>query len=264
MKTNQLILGNNLEIIKQFPSNSIDCTITSPPYNKGEELNSGKIVKAIIYDEISDNIPEDQYQQQQIELIDEIYRVTKPGGHLFYNHKVRYLEGKSIFPVEWLLKTKWMINQEIIWDRKSPNNVRGWRYYVVDERIYWLCKPSEIPKKGENKKKRELKLKGIANESSIWRIDPERNNSHPAPFPVKLPKRILISLYPSSSNKLILDPYVGSGTTAIAAKELGHNYIGIDISKKYLKMAEERLLLSKEPVTEEFIEYYNNTESNDY
>lgn len=232
---NKLIQGNNLEILKSMDSNFIDATITSPPYNKGEGKNSGKILAAIKYDSISDDLNEHDYQKSQIEIIDELFRVTKPGGHLFYNHKVRYMGDRAIFPSEWLIKTKWLIRQEIVWDRKSTNNPRGWRYWNVDERIYWLYKKKNDADKGE-----ELSVSS-AGVTNIWRISPERNNVHPAPFPIDLPKKILRTVFENQVEKIILDPYIGSGTTAIAAKELGHSYIGIDISEKYLEMAKERI-----------------------
>ncbi|MDD5650583.1 MAG: site-specific DNA-methyltransferase [Candidatus Nanoarchaeia archaeon] len=237
---NKLLLGNNLDILKTFNNDFIDCTITSPPYNKGENKNSGGILKGIKYDSSSDNIPEEEYQNQQVQLINELYRITKPGGHLFYNHKIRYIDGKSIFPILWLNKTVWSIRQEIIWDKKSAINVRGWRFHVVDERIYWLYKPID-----NNDRGKELTQISAKN-SSIWRFDPETKNQseteqkHPAPFPIELPKRILLSLY-NNDNKLILDPYIGSGTTAIAAKMYNHNYIGIDISETYIRIAQKRL-----------------------
>ena len=74
--------------------------------------------------------------------------------------------------------------------------------------------------------------------SSIWRFPPERNNPHPAPYPLVLPLRIIYSLFDNQKGTVI-DPYIGSGTTAVAAKLLGCDYICIDISDEYIKMAEE-------------------------
>ncbi len=243
---NKVFKGNNLEIMRTFEKDLVDCTITSPPYNKKENKNTGGIFKAVKYDTYIDTLIEEDYQKQQIEVIDEIFRITKPGGHLFYNHKVRFEDGLAIFPLEWLLKTKWRIRQEIIWDRKSAINVRAWRFHVKDERIYWLYKPID-----ENDKGVEI-FQRYASEGSIWRFSPELTKTvkelqkHPAPFPLELPKRVLSALYENGTNKVIFDPYVGSGTTVVAAKEFGHQYIGIDISKNYLKITKERLKNAKE------------------
>jgi len=234
-----LILGTNIEIISDLISKNgefIDCTITSPPYNKYEKKNSGKITKAVIYDNFSDSKPEEFYQQEQIDLLSKIWEGTFPGGSCFYNHKVRYINGSAISPFNWLNKTPWKLKQEIIWDRVIASNIRGWRFWNVDERIYWLYKPL-------NKNDRGIELKSKwAKMGSIWRFPPETKiKNHPAPFPKELPKRIIMSLYDNNSHKTILDPYIGSGTTAVVAKELGHHYIGIDISESYLKIAKERI-----------------------
>ena len=79
--------------------------------------------------------------------------------------------------------------------------------------------------------------------TSIWRGVPEdgRKNPHPAPFPLWLPARVIISILGTETQGVVLDPYVGSGTTAVAAKLLGHTYIGIDRSVAYLEMTCDRL-----------------------
>ena len=115
--------------------------------------------------------------------------------------------------------------------------MRSWRFYTIDERIYWLYKPKNNITTGEEMKSKHAKM------STIWRISPERNNEHPAPFPLVLPLRIILSLsnhFPSEKG-LVLDPYMGSGTTAVAAKLLGSDYVGIDISEKYVKKIQDRI-----------------------
>ncbi|MFN3871331.1 MAG: DNA methyltransferase, partial [Aquificaceae bacterium] len=92
------------------------------------------------------------------------------------------------------------------------------------ERIYWLYKP-----KGDNFIGEELKYKH-ALLTSVWRLPPEKENPHPAPFPIELPTRIIYYLLEDKKG-IVIDPYCGSGTTLVAAKLLGHGYIGIDISK---------------------------------
>ncbi len=113
-------------------------------------------------------------------------------------------------------------------------NIRGWRFCQVEERIYRLYKP-----KGKNLIGRELKPKH-ALLTSIWRFSPERRNSHPAPFPLALPVRAIYSIMDDKKG-VVIDPYAGSGTTLVAAKILGQDYIGIEISKEYIEFAEDRL-----------------------
>jgi len=77
--------------------------------------------------------------------------------------------------------------------------------------------------------------------ASIWRFPPEQKNSHPAPFPIELPTRAIFSVM-DDIRGLVIDPYCGSGTTLVAAKLLGHDYIGIEVSKEYADSSEIRLM----------------------
>lgn len=139
-----------------------------------------------------------------------------------------------IHPMEWLIHSKWNVKQEIIWNRKITGNLRGWRYWQIDERIYWLYKPNE------NKVGKELASKH-ARMSSIWDIMPENNNPHPAPFPLDIPTRIIYSIFDGEKDKVVIDPYMGSGTVGVACKLYGCDYVGIDISQSYIEMANQRI-----------------------
>lgn len=245
---NKIFCSDALTILKNLPSEIIDVGVTSPPYNKGEN-KKGWLVANVKYESASDKLPEDEYQENQIEVLNEIYRITKPGGSFFYNHKIRWEKGQLLHPMDWLRKTKWVIRQEIIWDRMIAANIRGWRFWQVDERIYWLYKPKGNNLIGEELKSRHALL------TSIWRFPPEKNNPHPAPFPLALPIRCIFSIMDERKGGLVLDPYCGSGTTLVAAKILGHNYIGIDISKEYVEFAKKRLenFKDEEPIAYEEI-----------
>lgn len=230
---NRIFQGDTLTILKKLPANIADVGVTSPPYNKGEN-KKGWLVKNIKYDNVIDKLPEKLYQKNQIEVLDTLFRIVKPGGSFFYNHKIRWEKGELYHPMDWLRKTKWVIKQEIIWDRMIAANIRGWRFWQVEERIYWLYKPE-----GENLIGEEIKPKH-ALLTSIWRFPPERKNTHPAPFPLELPIRAIYSITDTRKG-VIIDPYCGSGTSLVAAKILGHNYIGIEISEEYIKHARNRL-----------------------
>jgi modification methylase len=230
---NKIIHGDALNILKKLPDEIVDIGVTSPPYNKGEN-KKGWLVANVKYLDASDKLPEDIYQKNQIDILNEIFRITKPGGSFFYNHKIRWEKGLMIHPMDWLRKTKWVIRQEIIWDRMIAANIRGWRFWQIEERIYWLYKP-----KGKNLIGEELKPKH-ALLTSIWRFPPERENPHPAPFPIELPTRAIYSIMDEKKG-IVIDPFCGSGTTLVSAKILGHKFIGIEISKEYIKFANERL-----------------------
>jgi len=230
--TNAIICGGALETLRDLPDASVDLGVTSPPYNKHEK-NNGGLVKKVVYSTYKDTMSEADYQANQAAVLDEIFRITKAGGSFFYNHKLRYINGAAIHPMDWLRKTKWVIKQEIIWDRTIAGNIRGWRFWQVEERVYWLYKPLNANPKGAELESKHAKL------TSIWRGVPESKNPHPAPFPLWLPARIIASVLKSKG--VVLDPYVGSGTTAVAAKLLGHDYIGIDVDADYCSYAVSRI-----------------------
>ena len=236
MNGNGLIKGNTLDVLREMPDDFVNVGVTSPPYNK-QEKQKGWLVKNVVYDTYKDAVPEPEYQQNQVNVLDEIYRVTVPGGSFFYNHKIRWDRGNMYHPMDWLRKTEWTVKQEIIWDRVIAANIRGWRFWQVEERIYWLYKPIGNYLIGKELKSSDAKL------TSIWRGVPEngKKNPHPAPFPLWLPARVIISILGTDTSGVVLDPYIGSGTTAVAAKLLGHEYIGIDRSEAYLDLAHERL-----------------------
>ena len=232
----KLIEGDTLSVLEKIDDDVINVGITSPPYNK-QEKQKGWLVKNVVYDVYKDAVSEPEYQQNQVNVLDEIYRVTAPGGSFFYNHKIRWDRGNMYHPIDWLRKTKWTVKQEIIWDRMIAGNIRGWRFWQVEERIYWLYKPIGDHLIGKELESKDAKL------TSIWRGVPEngRKNPHPAPFPLWLPARVIISILSTETQGIVLDPYIGSGTTAVAAKLLGHKYVGIDRSEEYMKMTNDRL-----------------------
>ena len=123
-------------------------------------------------------------------------------------------------------------HKQVVEYRTVPHTAAGLRHPSAwqDESIYRLYKLIG----------KELKS-GDAKMTSIWRGVPEGKNPHPAPFPLWLPARVIISILEKDEPGVVLDPYVGSGTTAVAAKLLGHHYVGIDVSPEYLDFAQERL-----------------------
>lgn len=235
----------NFELIKssaisflESTKKEFDLTITSPPYNKLGAKNSGALVKKVEYESFSDSIPEEEYQQQQIEVLNKLFNRTKIGGSCFYNHKIRWHKGVMIHPMEWLLQTDWTIKQQIIWDRTISANLRGWRFWQKEELIFWLYKPRKKGDVGIELASKFAKL------GFIWKIGVERKNNHPAAFPVELPFRIISAI--SNGEKLeVLDPYSGSGTTGIAAVLCGCKYTGVDISDKYIEDSKERIQNAK-------------------
>ena len=235
VKLDTIYTGKALDILQSLPDNSIDLCVTSPPYNKEKNTSTGNLAGKVIYSGFRDSMPEEDYQNWQVDTLNELWRIIKPGGSLFYNHKIRWHRGMMYHPYSWLQRTKWTIRQEIIWDKMIAANLRGWRFWQVEEHIYWLYKPIGGHLVGKELRSKHALL------TSIWRIPPSRGTLHPASFPIQLPTRIIYAILDEEKGGIVIDPFAGIGTTLVAAKLLGHHYIGIDISPDYVRIAKERL-----------------------
>ena len=222
---NQILNTNCLDLLSKIANDTIDLTVTSPPYNLGVKHHTGNNVFEA-YDEYIDDIPEDEYQQQQIKVLNEIYRATKQGGSIMYNHKNRIKKGKQITPYEWILKTDWTLKQEIVWFNGSQNFDKC-RFYPMTERIYWLAK-------GTN-----TNFTNAINQHDLIKDEAVgTDKEHKRAFPIKLAQRFIIC-FPDA--ELIFDPYMGTGTTAIAAIKEKRKFIGSEISAKYCQIANKRI-----------------------
>jgi modification methylase len=229
----KFICGDAVEILKQLPDASVDLVVTSPPYNlknsTGNGMKDGRGGKwsnaALIngYSHYNDNMPHDEYVKWQRACITEMLRVIPDDGAIFYNHKWRVQGG--LLQDRHDIVSGFPVRQIIIWKRKGGINFNPGYFLPTYEVIYLIAKP-------------EFRLAKKANaHGDIWEFGQESKNKHPAPFPVALIERII-----SSTNaKIVLDPFMGSGTTALAAKNLDRNFIGIDISPESCEIALQRL-----------------------
>lgn len=219
--------GDCLELLKSLADNSIDVIITSPPYNIGG-MHSNQI-KYGTYN--GNDMEESAYQDWQIEVLNECYRVLKPSGYMFYNHKVRIRDGVAIHPLQWLLKTKFLLKQEIVWDMGKSANCDKIRFFPFSERIYWLAKDSSV------------NVDNNLHLSDVWYVVPthKRNEyNHIAIMPQEIADKILESI-PNVKDKTVLDPFMGTGTTIVSAISHNCNAIGFEIDSTYLDLAKERL-----------------------
>ena len=94
----QLICADTLDSLKKIPTDSIDLGITSPPYNK-QENKKGWLVRNVVYEKASDKKEEKTYQEEQIQVLNQLFRVTRAGGSFFYNHKIRWEKGELLHPI---------------------------------------------------------------------------------------------------------------------------------------------------------------------
>jgi modification methylase len=220
--------------MKQMPDESLDLVVTSPPYNlknsTGNGMKDGRGGKwknaALVngYSDHNDNMPHEEYVQWQRNCLREMFRLIKNDGAIFYNHKWRVQDG--LLQDRQDIVTGFPVRQIIIWQRKGGINFNPGYFLPTYEVIYIIAKP-------------DFKLVPKANAfGDVWEFKQEMNNTHPAPFPVALIERIISSTYA----KTVLDPFMGSGTTAIAALMNKVDYLGIEISPEYIEMAEKRIL----------------------
>jgi len=230
---NKIICGDCVEVMKQMPDNSVDLVVTSPPYNLKNSTGNGmkdgrggKWANAALqngYSHYDDNMPHDKYVAWQRKCLEEMMRLIKDTGAIFYNHKWRVQNG--LLQDRQDIVSGFPVRQIIIWQRKGGLNFNRGYFLPTYEVIYLIAK-----------KKFALAPKANAY-GDVWEFTQEMKNPHPAAFPVDLIERII----GSTEAQIILDPFMGSGTTALAAKNLNREYIGIDISPEYCEMARDRV-----------------------
>ena len=227
--------GRCEEIMRTLPSECADIIVTSPPYNlrnstgngmkdgRGGKWSKAELLKGYEGAQYDDNLPHEEYVAWQRNCITEMMRLLKPNGALFYNHKWRVQGGLLQDRAD--IVSGFPVRQIIIWKRKGGINFNKGYFLPTYEVIYLIAKKDFVLAKGANR------------HGDIWEFNQEQKNKHPAPFPLTLVERIISS----TDAEIILDPFMGSGTTAIAAKKLGRKFIGIELSESYINMAKERM-----------------------
>lgn len=226
----------------RMPDGFIDAVITSPPYNLGEGMedkggfrigHSGSGwqrprhagVTSVGYATYQDNMPYPSYVEWQRVILKECWRVIADDGAIFYNHKPRIVKGSVRLPTA--LIGDLPLRQIIIWNRGSGFNYMSGAYMPAHEWILVLAKPGFL-----------LRDKSASGVGDVWTLPADnKNTEHPASFPIALPKRIL----ETTRAELVYDPFIGSGTTAIAAHQLKRRWIGSEISSEYVELANKRL-----------------------
>jgi len=214
-----------LKVLPTIPENSVDLIITSPPYNLGNKHHTGNKY----HKSYNDDLPEEQYQKQQIQFLNQCFRILKEDGSIIYNHKNRIKNGIQITPYEWILKSNFIIKQEIVWINRSQNFDKI-RFYPFTERLYWLAKNYKT------------KLFNSINKYDVfdwkeWKPVGTKG-LHTRAFPEKLVQDFL-NVFPNALT--ICDPYMGSGTTGLACKNLNRDFIGIEIDKQYFNIAKQKI-----------------------
>jgi site-specific DNA-methyltransferase (adenine-specific) len=236
--TNKIILGS-AENIKEIPNNSLHLMITSPPYNVSKEYDDDLSLK--------------EYLQLLENSFSETYRVLVNGGRACIN--VANLGRKPYIPLsdyisKMMLKIGFNMRGEIIWNKAasaSPSTAWGSWQSAANPILRDIHEYILVFSKGDYNRVKNTKENTISKEQfmewtkSIWTMNAEsaRRIGHPAPFPEELPYR-LIQLY-SFKDDIILDPFMGSGTTAISALKSERKFVGYDISEEYINLANNRI-----------------------
>ncbi|MEM1623489.1 MAG: site-specific DNA-methyltransferase [Sulfolobales archaeon] len=236
----KIVLGDAREVLRKLPDRCVHLMVTSPPYNVGKE-----------YDE---DLTLGEYLDFIEEVMREVYRVLVWGGRICFN--VANLGRKPYIPlhayiIQRLEEIGFLLRGEVIWDKGDAvsGSSTAWGSWcsatnplLRDQHEYII-----VASKGDFRRNKGCKEDTITKEEfleftrSIWRFPPEsaKRVGHPAPFPEELPYRC-IQLY-TFKEDVVLDPFVGSGTTCVAALKTGRHCIGIDVDERYVEIAKKRL-----------------------
>ena len=234
------IFCKSSETMEELPDNSVHLMVTSPPYNVGKD-----------YDE---DFTLEEYLEFLKKVWKEVYRVLVPGGRACIN--IANLGRKPYIPLHAfitkdMLDLGFLMRGEIIWNKaSSAGSSTAWGSWLspanptlrdVHEYILVFSKGMFSRKNLNNRKSTITKDEFLEFTKSIWTFPTvsAKKVLHPAPFPIELPYR-LIQLY-TYEDEVVLDPFMGSGQTAIAAIKTGRHYVGYDIEEEYVKLAERRI-----------------------
>ncbi|MDD4923391.1 MAG: site-specific DNA-methyltransferase [Dehalococcoidales bacterium] len=240
---NKIIYGDCLNIFRDIPDNSVDITFADPPFNLNKKYHSTK-----------DNLKLLEYLDWCEKWLNEMVRVTKPTGSIFVHNIPKWLTYYASF-----LNKNAYFKHWISWDAPSapmgktlqPSHY-GILFYAKeskDNKFYEIryrhkrCRKCNYLYKDYGGKKAGLHPFGPL-VSDVWtdihRVKHNKyRDEHPCQLPIHLLERII--LMSTDENDIVLDPFSGTGTTAIAAKRLGRNYVGIEFDNEYVQISENKL-----------------------
>jgi site-specific DNA-methyltransferase (adenine-specific) len=235
------IINDDFLSTKIIEPNTVDLIVTSPPYNID-----------IHYGEYRDDLPYEKYIEFSKKWINKAYELAKPTGRFCLNIPLDKNKGgnKSVYAdiTEIAKEVGWEYQSTIVWNEGNISRRTAWGSWLSAKAPYVIA-PVEMIVVLYKEKWNKMKLgkSDIKKEefiewtSGVWNFSGESKKvGHPAPFPVELPRRC-IKLF-SYVGDLVLDPFLGSGTTLIAAYMLRRKAIGVEIDKKYCEVAKRRLI----------------------
>ena len=262
---NKIFCGDCMQVLRELPDNSIDLVFTSPPYADQRKHAYG-------------GVRPDDYVEWFLPRAEQFLRVLKPTGTFILNIKERVVDGeRHTYVIELILKMRkqgWLWTEEFMWHKKNsypgkwPNRFRdNWERLIQfnKQKNFKMFQEAVMVPIGDWAKERLTRLSetdktrdeskvgsGFGKNVSNWlgrdKVYPTNvihmatecsNKNHSATFPVALPAWF-IKLF-TEPGDIVLDPFIGSGTTALAAIELSRQYVGIDVNEEYVQLAKERI-----------------------
>lgn len=218
----------------------VACIVTSPPYNQLGNLpekptgfwahDCDTTVRNFRTSGYFDDLPEPEYQEQQNALFSALTTACTSTASLFYNHQLRWRDSVCLHPVQWFQPAGWNLRTEVIWDRGGGTMHNARMFCRFDERILWMVRGPEWVWNQE-----------AVGHGTVWRVPRTTalgGKDHPVAYPKELPQRCITAA--TRMGDAVLDPFMGSGTTLRAAKDVGRRGIGIEIEERYCEIAAER------------------------
>jgi site-specific DNA-methyltransferase (adenine-specific) len=256
--THKLILGDALKVLKNVPDNSVDLVFADPPYNMSKKNGlAWKYSKHVTMQEDWDMFTKDEFFKFNCDWIKECLRVLKHGGSLWISGSFH-----NIYQIGFILQEfhpEIKINNSIVWFKPNAQPNITCRFFTEStEHLIWATKNGVGKKWKFNYQWTKDGIYDSINPKgkqtrNVWSIPLTPKNEkwagpHPTQKPFELLKRIILSC--TDEGDVVLDPFVGSGTTSIVAKYYGRSSIGIDISKKYYEIAKRRMQESQKTLAE--------------
>lgn len=243
MEYNKIHNEPNLLTMGRMDSNTIDLIVTSPPYNiiRPNSTDRG-------YDLYKDGMSNEEYIDWTLDMFKEFERCLVKDGVVLYNmsYGTENTVLMSLVVADIIRKSDFTLADIIVWKKKSatPNNVSHNKTTRIVEYIYVFCRKEEFHTFSCNKKKLKQRESGQAIYENVYNFITAPNNDgstelNKATYSTKL-VRTLLNMY-AKPNSVVYDPFMGTGTTAVACIIDGHNFIGSEISDKQCKYAEDRI-----------------------
>jgi len=236
--------------METMTAGSIDLVLTSPPYNTARAVKTDRGLQNMEnrYISYEDQKTDNEYIEWTIDIFKGFNKVLKTNGCVLYN--ISYSSGNT--SLMWLVvadiirRTPLTVADCIVWKKKSaiPNNVSHNKLTRIVEYVFVICRKSEIATFNSNKTISGVSSTGQKNYNNMFNFIEAANNDgackiHKATYSTELCVKLLNMYAPPNST--VFDPFLGTGTTGVAAKQLKHNFIGSEITQEYFEIAERRI-----------------------